>query len=496
MNTNTQQELEQSVNIAEYYYIIAKHKWLILIVLLFVASLTAFFTFRMTPIYRATATMVIENEKTRSPLTGENMDYGSYVTQTLSFNTHSKLITSRPVLEKIIRKYKLDRIDEHKKAKDERISSLKDVISLLKKNIRLLIGEEEKPMMPVDRRIALIQALENKITVSEIRDTLLLNLSVEDQDPEMARNIANGLAQAYIEFNTASKLRSSKNTLSWMTNQLYETQKKLEDAEAEFLAYKQKERLFSIQGRQDLITQKIQEFNDAYLETRHKRLELDAKLSKLNQTLESSGEILRVRSLIDNPLIDVLYTKLHEAELEFNRLKNIFKSKHPKIIQIRTRIQETQRKLDEELRKEVENIKSERSVLYTKERILQKTIADFENDALDTGKKELAYTILQRKVNTNQKLYDILLGKIEESNMEESLDISNIRIAEKAVLPVSPVKPNKKRNIALGAVVGLMLGVGLSFIMEYMDRSIRTEEDIQKYLGLPVLSVIPEAELP
>ena len=496
MNT---QELEQSVNLAEYYYILAKHKWLIIISFVIVTSLTAFFSFRMAPVYRATATMVIENQQTRSPLTGESLEYSGYVTQTLAFNTHLKLITSRPVLEKIIRIHKLDRAEKEVKTGKEGISqltSLKDILSLFRKNLRVLLGGEEKILSSQDKKAALIAGLRRKIEVSEVRDTLLMKVDVEDHEPVMAKNIANDLARAYIEFNTASRLKSSQNTLNWMKNQLYETQKKLEDAEANFLAYKQNQKLFSIQGKQNIITQKIEDFNNAYIGARNKRLELDAKLGKLRRTLKSKGEILHVRSLIDNPLIDTLYARLHETEVELNRLRSIFKPKHPKIIQIMGKIDETRRRLGEELKKEVENLKSERSVLYTKERILQETIGDFENDALETGKKELQYTILQRNVNTHQKLYDILLSKVKESKIEENLDVSNIRIAEDAVTPLAPVKPNKTRNIMMGVLIGLMIGIGFSFLLEYMDRSVRTEEDIQKYIGIQVLSVIPEAELP
>jgi uncharacterized protein involved in exopolysaccharide biosynthesis len=195
-------------------------------------------------------------------------------------------------------------------------------------------------------------------------------------------------------------------------------------------------------------------------------------------------------------LIESLYTQLHESEVELNRLNNIFKSKHPKIVQLVGKIEETRKKLNEEIKKEIENLKAERSVLYTKEKILQETISGFESDALETGKKELQYTILQRNLNTNQKLYDILLSKIKEANIEDSLDVSNIRITEEAVTPLAPIKPKKKQNILIGAILGLMTGIGFSFLWEYLDRTIRTEDDVQKYLELPVLSVIPEAELP
>ena len=183
-----------------------------------------------------------------------------------------------------------------------------------------------------------------------------------------------------------------------MTDQLYEMKRKLENAEEEFLAYKQREKLFSVIGRQKVITQKIEEFNDTYIETRNKRLELDAVLEKLEQSFFSGKDFLRIRALINNPLIDKLYSQLLESEVELARISKVFKSKHPKVVQVNTKINKTSKKLHEELKKEVENLKAKRSVLLSREEVLLKTIADFENDALETNRKELNYTILQRNV--------------------------------------------------------------------------------------------------
>ncbi|GAH48855.1 unnamed protein product, partial [marine sediment metagenome] len=138
--------------------------------------------------------------------------------------------------------------------------------------------------------------------IEEVRDTRLLKVNVEDHDPVMARDIANSLARVYIEFNIANRLKYSQSTLSWVTDQLYGIKKKLEDAEEEFLAYKQREKLFSVEGRQKVIAQKIGEFNDAYIKTRNKRLELEAKLEELRRSSQPGVDILHVRSLIDNPL--------------------------------------------------------------------------------------------------------------------------------------------------------------------------------------------------
>jgi len=119
---------------------------------------------------------------------------------------------------------------------------------------------------------------------------------------------------------------------------------------------------------------------------------------------------------------------------------------------------------------------------------------DFEKEGIDTNRKALKYTILKRNVEMNQNLYDTLLARVKETDITGNIDVSNIRVTEKATLPRVPVSPNKKRNVILGIIFGLMIGVGLGFLKEYLDQTLHTEDDIQKYLDLPVLSVIPVAD--
>jgi uncharacterized protein involved in exopolysaccharide biosynthesis len=340
----------------------------------------------------------------------------------------------------------------------------------------------------------LVQALRGMVATEPVEETRLLNINVSNPDPMMARDIANAVGQAYINFNIDNRLQSSQNTLTWLTNHLYEMKKKLEDAEAEFLAFKQEASLLSPEESQKMIAQKRTEFNDAYIQARNRRLELNAKLKQLQGISLSSGDVSHLRSLIASPLIDTLYTQLVNAEVELGRLSKVYKSKHPKVIEVTTRTENTRQKMDEEIKKEVANLKAEQEVLLAKEKILEQTIAGFEKEAMETNKKELNYTILKRNVEMNQRLYDTILSRVKEADITGNIDVSNIRITEKAVLPRFPISPNKRRNNMLGIIVGLMIGIGLSFLWEYIDRSLRTEEDVQRYLGLPVLTVIPMAD--
>jgi uncharacterized protein involved in exopolysaccharide biosynthesis len=269
----------------------------------------------------------------------------------------------------------------------------------------------------------------------------------------------------------------------------------MEDAEAEFIAYKKDRQIFSVEGRQELINQKISEINGRYLETRNDRLEIQARLDKLGNVRSGRrSDVLRVRSLVPNVLIDDLYAQLLEAELEQGRLAKTFKERHPRMVRAQARIEDIRSKLSAEITKELESMRSRMAILKDREEKLQAVLKDFENEAMANNQQELEYTIYQRNVETNRNLYDALLAKIKEADLTEKIETSGIRLTESAIVPGAPVRPNKKRNIALGLVLGAMAGVGLAFLREYMDQSIRTDEDVSRHLGLTVLSVIPEAE--
>jgi len=484
-------QTEQSKHLSEYYFMLTKHKWIIIAASIIAISLAIFHNTTLQPVYKTTATIVIESERRTSPITGRIMDYESFYLGEINFNTHFKLITSRLVLERVVKNLKLDQIG---KSDIVQKNPRQSFASKFKQNIKLLLGIKNKPPVVVDKMSQLVSGLRSKIKIEHIEDTRLLKINITDSDRVNAKNIANALARAYIDFNIDNRLKSSRNTLSWMTDQLYETKKKLEDSEEEFLAYKQKEKLFSFSGKQDLIASKIADFNESYLKARNRRLELDAKLKELRPSSKSDANILYARSVILNPVIDNLYSQLLDQEVEISQLSKVFKPKHPKLIQTKTKMDKTRKKLNEEVLKEVENFKFERSLLSAKEKVLKKTMADFENEAMETSGQELKYKIFQRNVETNQKLYDILLSKVKESNIIDNIDVSNIRIVEQAVIPRGPVIQNKMHNLMLGLILGLMGGVGIVFFFEYLDRSLRTEEDVQRHIGLPVLAVIPEVK--
>jgi uncharacterized protein involved in exopolysaccharide biosynthesis len=489
-------EEEAEFHLSDYLGVVSKHRWLIVGCILLVGGITAYWTFTAQPIYQATATMVIDKDPPLSPLGDDAAGLGGLASQAMTIKTHANLITTRPVIERVIRTLNLE---EAERSGALEVHPLRTFFGTYLDNARALLGWEKgapaPEVSPERKRLELIQRVREKITVSEVRDTRLLQVGVEDQNPERASDIANALVNAYIRFSMENRTESTQDNLRWLTSQLYDVQKKMEDAEAEFIAYKKDQQIFSVEGRQELINQKISEINNRYLETRNERLEIQARLDKLGNVRSGRrSDVLRVRSLVPNALIDDLYAQLLEAELERGRLAKTFKEMHPRMVQIRSQIEDIRGKLSAEISKELESMRARMAILKDREEKLQAVLKDFEEEALANNQQELEYSIFQRNLETNRNLYDALLAKIREADLTEKIETSGIRLTESAIVPAVPVRPSKRRNLALGLVLGAMLGVGLAFLREYMDQTIRTDEDVARHLGLSVLSVIPEAE--
>ncbi len=489
---------EAAIHLLDYLRVIRKRRWIIIASVVVVAVTVMIGNLFMTPIYQATAKVIIDQEKRRSPLTGQIKEYESYLSETLTFQTHFKLITSRPVREKVIERLetlyqdrtKTKKIPEgaffaFKKTIRKNLNQIKSLFS----NILKVKKKNEK----VSHRDPTLW-LKSIVSVEQIQDTRLLNIRVYYPDPVFAQQIANSVADVYIEYNMYNKLKAAQKTLSWLNKELGEMKKKISESERDFYEFKEKKKIFSITGKQEIDAQKIAEFNASLFSAANKRMEIEAKIKELKKITQQASKSYSNPTIINSPLLENLHQQLTQSEIELSRLLKIYKQKHPKVIKLNTEIGLIKAKFREELKKSLGNLRAEQSVLKARERALASSIKQYESDALETGKKEIQYAIRERDLETNKELYNLLLSKLKEANIAGGMETSNIRLIEPAFVPSHPIRPRKKMNIILGIVVGLMIGTGLSFFLEYLDRTVRTPDDVECYLQLPLLAVIPKID--
>jgi len=216
-------EDDSGLDIHEYYRVVVKHKLLIIVSVLLCVLLVGWKTYTMEPVFKATALIAIDSSSMKSPLTGK-APYESWFEQTSKFNTHARLLTSRAVLEKVVDTLGL--LKEPPKQIEEKsqfwefMKQLKDSIRI-KENIKVLLGRNKAPDKPQSKMDKAVQKVAGKIEINQLPDTILYEISAEDEDPLMARDLANTLADAYIEFNIANHVDYSRNSFQWMNDQFY-----------------------------------------------------------------------------------------------------------------------------------------------------------------------------------------------------------------------------------------------------------------------------------
>ncbi len=461
-----------------------------------------YFSLVATPIYSSTAVVKISAKTSISPLTGQSINSESWASQELDFNTNFVVITSSPVLERVLKAMPLS--EEKMKTKGvEKIIS--DISKNTKKLFEDIIGDKssEEELDPAKKShetlMDQLDWLSGHIEVEEIRETRLLTITVEDPDPVFARDLANTVANTFIKYEHELNLESEKKTLLWMQEQIYEAKKRVEDSEKRFIDYKERERIFSIAGRQKIFSEKMAETNKAMINARTLRQETDARIREIQTyigQIKKGNDEISIPLFASGELLKDLYSKYLDTEVEAKRLSSVYGPKHPEIKKITNKVNSLRSKIRLEIGKILQNLRSERSVLNARERSLQNAMQSYEKQAIEANSKELAYNFLEREVETNRQLYNLLVAKIKEAKVTGAITQGTLQLAEPAMVPTEPVKPRRKINVLLGFFVGLILGVGLALIRDIMDQTVHNGEEAERYLDLPVLAEIPKIKRP
>ncbi|MEW5801323.1 MAG: GumC family protein [bacterium] len=508
---------QKEVHLLDYLHLLYKRKWLIFTSLFITVTTVVIGNYTVTPIYEAQSQLVIDKDSGKSIVSGQDLEYleyESYLSENLTFNTQFKMVASYPVLARAVRNLRLkERYDKQKNSSSNQsasfhlkaamvdninkfIGSVKSLIPFLQKGGDSQAAQLSLPLEQNEdlEMLALVNGLKQQISAEQVTDTRLVTITVKDEDPVWAQKIANGVVEAYIEYDIQTRGSAAQKFMDWILSQINGIKQKLNEAEKTFYQFKTENKIFSLSGKQSINTQKIGELNASYIKLRTEHMELKARIAELEKVMARRNEKGVGSYLVGDQILLDLSKELTDAQIQLCDLKMRYKDKHPKVVNLAGRVDILKSEFNNKLNKVYKNLMIEESILQSREEELQNAIKKYEGDALLTNQNELRYAVLEREVETNKGLYEIMLNKLKETQINESSGKSNIRLIEPADLARAPIKPKKVLNIVLATILGLISGVGLVFLTEYMETNIKTEEDVEQYLGLPVLGIIPEVE--
>jgi tyrosine-protein kinase Etk/Wzc len=506
----------ENAHIYDYLNVILRRRKLFALAFCVVFFSVVLYTYFMKPIYEASSTLHIKKERGQGVLVDMTFDSSN------SIDSELEIIKSRTNVEHVVKRFHLDwQVTKKSKGLDFKLLDFSSTAKnpsyqiemtsadtfTVKDNDDKLVGQGKDGKLMQGKGVTLLLTdlrgksgdsfrltllpLQNiaaglkggfKATEVGIR-TGIIRISYSSTDPVKARDLVNTLIQVYLEQNLELKTEEASRTVSFIENQLKGLRGELEDAEQNLENYKSSSRLFKLDSEAQEVVKNLSETEKLRAEVTFQKKQVEFALDALNSAMRK-GVIYSPAIMREDPLVAGLAEKLSDLELQKRALLTDYTENHPAVRTIQVQIDEIQKKIRSTYETNLINLTKQQSSVAHQLNI-------YENKLGKLPKAERDLARLTRVSNVNAGIYTFLLQKHEEARIARATTVSNINIVDPAITPVSPIKPNKPKNILFGFLVACMLGIGLAFFQEYLDDTIKDAEEAKRAIGLPLLAVIP-----
>ncbi|MGV6851218.1 MAG: GumC family protein, partial [bacterium] len=470
------------IDIREYWHVFLRHKWRIIGLAIVITLISGLKVFSEVPIYRSTAKLLIEREGARyvdvKDVYSSNYDWEYYQTQ-------YEILKSRPIAERVVNKLKLDKAPEKKESKPK--TSLLD----WKKWLPDDWFKKPKEVTQLQRHISTVGFVKGGIQVEPVRNSHLVKISFEGASPQQITSIVNAIAEAYIEETLEGRLAMTQKATSWLTERMSGLREKLDESERKLQAYKDREKVIDTQGDSQLASQEIQILTTQLGKARQDLVAKKELRSKLRQANGSTQKLIKMPALLAHPLVQSFHAKLISAQQKERELGKTYGPLHPKMISAKSEREQAENALSSQLSAAAKSIESEYRIAQEQVDQLRARLNQAKTSAMTVDRKQFQLESLKRDVEANRQLYEQFQQRFKENNATGGVQSANARLLEPALVPNTPIRPNKRRTVMVSLILGLMAGFGLALLLEHLDNTIKGAEDIEKRLGIPMLGMLP-----
>jgi capsular exopolysaccharide synthesis family protein len=451
----------------DYLLILRKHLWLIVSFLLAVVTIVSVGTFREKPVYVASATLEIDRENTNIlPFPGIDYDYMADLDNYI--DTQSRILASETLALQTIRILGLNADPEFAGA-----SESEAVVS----------GSLKNQILPPE-----IGAFLGSLTVKHIPGSRMLNVSFESTDPRAAARILNAHLEYYVEQNYKSRYEATADASKFLQTELDELSVKVRRSEDARIAYERANQIWLVgdNASSNVATQRLADLNKQLADAQSDSLKKQALYE-----FAKAGDVDAVPQIRDNNVLAGMRQRRGDLSILYSDALNQYGPNFPKV----QRLQAQMKELDDQMLRErkgiVVQLENDYREAKQQEDVLSRALDGQKAEANAMSQKMIEYNILKREAEANKTLYDSLQTKLKEGQIASGLKSSNIRIVDPAVVPTAPARPAKMRNIALAFLVGLVGGIGIALLREYLDNTVKTPDDVETLARLPSLAVVP-----
>ncbi len=457
--------------IQEYIAIFKRYKIYIIIITAIVAILSAIFSFIEDPQYVAKTVVMIE----RNPQGTTFFPVADPIGILALMNNQKEIIKSKTLRRRVNTALKSDTVLLKKGYKDVYIRG-------------------------------------RSLNVQPLQDTYIIEIYYKDKDPYLAAYIPNKIAYEYYKSNLEQTKHKASQMKEFLKDQLTKIERELNNAEAQLRDYKKQAKISTLKDETRILVEQATKFQTLYnetvlnLETEKKKKEY--LLSQLDETQKQIANNIN----INNEVLQEIIADITSLEVvKLNYIADGYNEKHPKIVELNEKIDNLKKKLilesknlysekivsvnpilySSNIMNELVEAKTQIAFLEAQKNEIEKIVNKYNYRLSQLPDKTIKLAQLERNASVSEEIYLMLKRKYEEAKLQEVAEVGNVRIIDEATQPVKPVSPKKARNIILGIMGGFLLGITIAFLLNFIDESVKTNEEIEMYTGENIIGIIP-----
>ncbi|HEV7860376.1 MAG TPA: polysaccharide biosynthesis tyrosine autokinase [Pyrinomonadaceae bacterium] len=494
----------EPTNLREYLFVVLKRKWLILSLMLVVTSLVTIQMFRQPSIYEAQTEVQID-PKTKSVLETKEIVINTQSDPTY-WATQLKLLENPALARQVV--LTLDLQNNPAFFGGQSQTSLFD-------SLRRIFSRNKRPTPPPAATGGAIPVLseseitEQQLTPEELarlepyEDTIAANLTVEPEtgtslvllkykhpEPELAKKIGNTLADVFVKNNLDRETKGSTNAADLLAKQIADLQLRIQREQEERLNYAKNHNLpTDINNSPDanLEAKRLATYSNQLLEAENLRKDAQAKY----QAAASATDPNSIPEVRDDGRIQKLRETLDTLQQRRAELLVIYTPEWPDVKKVDEKIKPIQEALDKAPREIVASLKSKYEAAVSHENSLKESYSHQSGVTSAQSSAQIQLSILMQNLDTDKQSYNILLQRERELQITKNDKPNNVRVTDYGKMPREPIGPPRLRNIAIAFLLSLLAGIGLAFLLDYLDDTLKTVEDVDRYIHLPALALIP-----
>ena len=464
----------QESMLREYMRVLIKRKYMVIAVVVGIFMAVAVASLRQTPIYEAVGRIAVNKADSNLISFKDSTPDTDYVYEQSDLDTEVRILQSDLLALQVIRKLNLDKRSEFGGHSDQKQASL----------------VADPLQTDSNRASALLSSFHGRLHVALIPNTRIMEIHFTSTDPQLAATAVNTLAATYVEQNYQTKFESTMQASDWLSKQLVDLQMKVETSQEKLVRYQKEHEILGTDEKTNIITEKLDELNKEMTLAESDRMQKEA----VYRQTQSNDAVAIAAAIVSDPagtLLDKLREQQASLRIQIADLSTQFGPSYPKIAQLNNQLKEIDRQFQTETDKAVDHLKEQYLAALQREEMLRSSFDKQKQEANRLNESAIEYSILKRDLDSNRTLYEGLLEKMKEAEVTAGLRSNNFRIIDAARVPTYPSEPNIPRNLSFALVLGVITGVGLAFLLENMDNTVRTPEQAQAISGLASLGMIP-----